>query len=341
MLMSLTLTLVFSVIVMTSMQNKLCRSHRGKRMMIGATAGYQGRRMKIGILLDGSQEADKRFCDIKAMAQTAEQIGADSFWLPDHLIFRHSGQEERGVWEALSMLSALAAVTTRIRLGPLVACTSFRNPALLAKMVDTLDEISNGRLILGLGAGWHKPEYDAFGYPFNHLASRFEEALQIIVPLLREGKVDFKGRYYEAREALLRPRGASQYGPPIWIGSAKPRMLELTARYADAWNTVWHRWPESVLKIYPMFVEACRRVGRDPADIELTAGTMAHVLGPGETGAYDVQGISGSPEEVAQALHGFAEIGVKHLVVVIEPGNAYGVDRFALVLELLDQIERR
>lgn len=299
------------------------------------------RGMKIGVM-PGTSEGSlngrtPRYRDFQLLAQTAEQVGFDSFWLADHLLYRFPGEDEKGCWEVFTLLSALA-VTSRITLGPLVACTSFRNPTLLAKMADTLDEISEGRFILGLGAGWHKPEYDAFGYPFDHLASRFEEALRIIAPLLREGKVDFAGKYYEAREMVLRPRGPSRNGPPIWIGGAKPRMLELAARYADAWNTVWHKEPLGVEKVYPAFEEACQRVGRDPASIELTAGTWAHVLAPGETLTLDEPGIGGSAEEVAMKLHGFSTVGVKHLVVIVEPSGVTGIERFARVLELLDRM---
>src|SRR5437588_8519262 len=174
------------------------------------------------------------------MTQVAEQVGLDSLWVSDHLIYRFPGQDESAPWEAFTMLSALAAVTTRIALGRLVVCTSFRPPAMLAKMADAFDEISGGRFILGLGAGWHQPEYEAFGYPFDHLAGRFEEALQVIVPLLREGHVDFQGQYYQVRNCLLRPRGPSQSGPPILIGAKRPRMLQVVAQYANAWNTAWH-----------------------------------------------------------------------------------------------------
>ncbi|HLY25202.1 MAG TPA: LLM class flavin-dependent oxidoreductase, partial [Aggregatilineales bacterium] len=165
--------------------------------------------MKIGINLDISEGSFEgrtpTFKDLQTMAQVAEQSGLDSFWLADHLIYRFPGQDETAPWEAFTMLSALAAVTARIEIGSIVACTSFRPPALLAKMADTLDEISSGRFILGLGAGWHQPEYEAFGYPFDHLASRFEEALKIIVPLLREGHVDFQGKYYSVSNCVLRP----------------------------------------------------------------------------------------------------------------------------------------
>src|SRR6184192_703328 len=201
-------------------------------------------RMKIGIVLDiGEGSLDGRtptFRDLREMALVAEQVGFDSLWLADHLIYRFPNQAESAPWEALTILSALAAVTTQITLGTLVICTSFRPPAMLAKMADALDEVSGGRFILGLGAGWHQPEYEAFGYPFDHLASRFDEALQIIVPLLRKGHVDFQGQYYEVRNCVLRPRGPSPAGPRILIGARRPRMLQLVARYADAWNTAWH-----------------------------------------------------------------------------------------------------
>ena len=174
--------------------------------------------------------------DIAAMAQRAEEIGFDSFWLPDHLLFRFPQVHQQGAWDAWSLLAALAATTQTIEIGPLVACTSFRNPALIAKMADTIDEISGGRLILGLGAGWHEPEYAAFGFPYDHRVSRFAEALQIITALLRTGHVDFEGDYYTARDCELRPRGPRLEGPPLLIGGSGERMLRLTARYGDAWN---------------------------------------------------------------------------------------------------------
>lgn len=149
------------------------------------------RRMRLGVMPPLAEDAETRrgvrYGEIQTMAQAAEAVGFDSFWLADHLIYRYQDKPERGTWEAFTFLSAVAATTRRITLGPLVACTSFRNPALLAKMADSLDEISNGRFILGLGAGWHEPEYQAFGYPFDHRAARFDEALQVIVPLLRAG----------------------------------------------------------------------------------------------------------------------------------------------------------
>lgn len=295
-------------------------------------------RMKLGLVLDideGSlQGKTPTFRDLKAMAQAAERVGLDSLWLADHLIFRFPGQEEKGTREAFTMLSALAAVTERITLGPLVACTSFRHPAMLAKMTDTLDEISGGRFILGLGAGWHQPEYKAFGYPFDHLAARFEEALQVIVPLLREGHVDFQGQYYSVSNCVLRPRGPSPSGPSILIGARRPRMLRLVAKYADAWNTVWHVDPLVVKERYAEFKEICTSVGRDPASIELTAGTIVRLSSSvGEDPAEKV--ISGTPEEIAHKLQGFADVGVTHLMVVLDPSSVEIIEQFGRVAELL------
>lgn len=295
--------------------------------------------MKLGLIPSIGEAAvngqTPRFRELQAIAQTAEQIGLDSLWLDDHLIFRFPDEDEKGCWEVFTFLSGLAAVTSTIQLGPLVACTSFRSPTLMAKMVASLDEISNGRFILGLGAGWHGPEYQAFGYPFDHLASRFEEALQIILPLLREGHVDFEGRYYQARNTVLRPRGPSQGHIPLWIGASRPRMLELTARYADAWNrTAWRFRADRIAGEYPKLLEACAKVGRDPATIELTAATEVH-FGPARDP--NDKGITGTAEEIAEALREYADTGVKHLIVAVEPGGIAGVEQFAHVVELLDQ----
>jgi probable F420-dependent oxidoreductase len=301
--------------------------------------------MKVGVMANLSEDAidgrAPRYKEVEAQARKAEEIGLDSFWLADHLLYRRTDTadpEEQGCWEAFTFLSALASATARITLGPLVAATSFRNPALLAKMADSLDEITGGRFILGIGAGWHQPEYDAFGFPFDHRAARFEEAVQIIAPLLREGRVDFAGQYYTARDCVLRPRGPTPGGPKIWIGGRRPRMLELTARYADAWNTVWHPQPEGVVAQYEEFKAACARVGTNPARVELTAGTFARVLLPGEQSSDDWKHFAGSAEEVAAQLKRFADVGVKHLVVIRGTPGVEGVTRMAPVLAALDRM---
>jgi alkanesulfonate monooxygenase SsuD/methylene tetrahydromethanopterin reductase-like flavin-dependent oxidoreductase (luciferase family) len=154
-------------------------------------------------------------------------------------------------------------MTHRVELGSLVACTAFRNPALLAKMADTIDEISGGRLIVGLGAGWDGPENQAFDIKSDHRVDRFEEALQIIVPLLRTGRVDFAGKYYQARDCELRPRGPRPGGPPILIGAKGPRMLRLAASYADLWNAEGPmRQPGEIIPLRASGDAACAAVGR-------------------------------------------------------------------------------
>ena len=183
------------------------------------------------------------------------------------------------------MLAGLAAVTTRVELGPLVACTNFHNPALLAKQAATIDEISGGRFVLGLGAGWNRTEFDAFGYPFDHRIDRFEEAFTIIRTLLRDGAIDFDGRYYQARDCELRPRGPRPQGPPLMIGSVGPRMLEITMPHADSWN-VWFvdtdNSPAGVGPLRDLVDDACRRAGRDPGDVERTVAVQVRM--PGGTG---------------------------------------------------------
>src|SRR6266511_2320643 len=180
------------------------------------------RPLKVGLMLptleDWMADRTARWSDLMTMAQQAEAVGFDSLWLPDHLLyeFGEAGEPPHGLWEAWARLAALAAVTTRVELGPLVACTSFRNPTLLAKTADTIDEISGGRLILGLGAGYHEREFRGFSYPFDHLVGRFEEALQIVHTLLREGAIDFHGRYYDAQACEFHPRGPGAAVPRSW-----------------------------------------------------------------------------------------------------------------------------
>ena len=303
------------------------------------------RRMKLGLFPQTDLVPGKGptlcFHELQAVAQMAEGMGFDSLWMADHLLIRSPQGAEQGCCEAFTFLSGLAAVTSRIQLGSLVACTSFRSPALLAKMADSLDEISAGRFILGLGAGWSELEYAAFGFPFDHLTSRFEEALQIITPLLREGSVNFVGRYYQARNAVLLPHGPSPSGPPIWIGARGPRMVELMARYADAWNVgSWSLKPDHIRQASLGMREVCEKLGRDPATIDLTANVMVYVRRPSEPVTADEDVIVGSPEEVAEALRGFAEMGIKHLVISVSPGGLAGVEQFGQVLELLDDEEQ-
>ena len=244
------------------------------------------------------------------------------------------------------MLAALAATTTRITLGPFVTCTGYRTPALLAKMADTVDEISDGRLILGLGAGWHEPEYRAFGYPYDHRVSRFEEAFTIIRSLLREGHVDFSGTYYQARDCELRPRGPRPQGPPLMAGSTGPRMLRITAPHVDAWNAEWSGSAAAIPPRRIVVDAACQEVGRDPATLERTAGVVVDLPGrralPGGNTFADVRvgmgpPMSGPPDELASQLRAYADEGITHLQVWIAPLTLSGIEAFARVLERLDR----
>jgi probable F420-dependent oxidoreductase len=287
--------------------------------------------MKIGCM---PADAEMPFQAMRSLALAAEEAGFASFWLPDHLIHR-SGDTDGGMWEAFTYLSGLAAVTSRITLGPLVACTSFRNPGLLAKMATTLDEVSGGRSVLGLGAGWHEPEYAAFGYPFDHRVGRFEEAVQVIVPLLRGETVSFSGQYVQIQQARLLPRGPSPKGPPILIAGKGPRMLRLTATYADAWNTAWHVTPAAAQTRIAEMLAACQEVGRDPATLEVTVGISARILAPGENADPAGRAITGTAEAVTQTLRSFAAVGAQHLIVVIPGTSPAQLARFAPVIAAL------
>ena len=154
-------------------------------------------------------------------------------WLGDHLLYRYADGRRVARGRRGRSLAALAAVTSRVELGPLVACTTFHTPAMLAKLAATVDEISGGRLVLGLGAGWNETEFRAFGFPFDHRIARFEEAFTIIRTLLRDGAIDFDGRFFQARDCELLPRGPRPGGPPLMVGSIGPRMLEITLPHVE------------------------------------------------------------------------------------------------------------
>jgi len=280
---------------------------------------------------------------IRDMTTTAEAVGFDSVWLPDHLLYRFPQVHTHGMWDVWSLMPALAAVTARIQIAPLVACAGFRNPALIAKMADTIDEISGGRFILGLGAGWHEPEFDAFGFPFDHRVSRFEEALTIIHGLLRTGQIDFEGKWYTARECELRPRGPRPEGPPIVIGSSSPRMMRLMARYADAWNRDRINDIEMLLALEAKVDAACVEVGRDPATLDRIVGIQVDLLNDQREAFTPRQWVrepwplTGSPEELADQIRAYTRAHVDHLVIWLDPVTPDAVEAFAPVLDLLDR----
>jgi probable F420-dependent oxidoreductase len=305
------------------------------------------RPFKIGLFVPHFEQpwngSSLRWADIAAIAQRAEEVGFDSFWLPDHLLFRFPQVHQQGAWDAWSLLAALAATTQAIEIAPLVACSSFRNPALIAKMAATVDEISGGRLILGLGAGWHEPEYVAFGFPYDHRVSRFAEALQIISTLLRTGHVDFEGSYYTARDCELRPRGPRPGGPPILIGGSGDRMLRLAAGHGDAWNADRQNDITAVQALNARVDAACHDVGRDPATLSRVIGIQVDLLNASRQAMQPRQWVmapwplTGTPEELAAQIRRYAEARVEHMMVWIDPVSVAGIEAFAPVLEVLDQ----
>jgi probable F420-dependent oxidoreductase len=276
----------------------------------------------------------RRYHAIRAIVQQAEADGFDSVWLPDHLLYRKPDGPTRGVWECWTMLAALAEATRRVELGTLVLCNSFRNPAILAKLATAADEVSDGRLILGVGAGWHEPEYRAFGVPFDHRVDRFEEALQILRPLLRDGHVDFDGRHYQARDCDNLPRGPRPDGPPLLVGAGGPRMLNLAAQHGDLWNTGYMGKPETMIEPIAKINAACREVGRDPATLGITA--LIGVRFPdlvAKPSIFD-NPLTGTTTEIAAAIRGYADLGVQHIMFQHEPYTDEARQRLAEALRL-------
>jgi F420-dependent oxidoreductase-like protein len=295
--------------------------------------------MKIGLMVftanDRENNSKRPYDSIRAVVQQAEKDGFDSVWLADHFLYRNPGQPTRGVWECWTMLAALAEATQRVELGTLVACNSFRNPAILAKMATTVDEVSHGRLILGVGAGWNEPEYQAFGLPFDHRVDRFEEALQILKPMLREGQVDFVGRYYQARNCENLPPGPRAKGPPLMVGGEGQRMLRLAAKYADLWNTGYMGKPETMTDKFSRIKAACSDVGRDQATIGITAliGLWFPDLQATKPSFLE-NPLMGTTEELATAMRGYQELGVQHIMFQIEPYTPETRQRLTEALQL-------
>ncbi len=302
-----------------------------------------GRPFKVGVQLP-EVERVVPWPELVAMARTAESVGLDSIWVGDHLLYRYPDAPSRGPWEAWTTLAGLAAATSRLQLGPLVASTSFHNPAMLAKMAATVDEISGGRLILGLGAGWNETEYRAFGFPFDHRVSRFEEAFTIVRTLLREGAIDFVGQYHEARDCELFPRPRTG-GPPLLVGSIGERMLSITLPHVDAWNG-WYDWfgntTDGLAPVLGRVDAACRGVGRDPSAVERTVALHVRLSGAAgrpvnDQTAGSIRPIAGDAAEIAASLREFARLGVGHVQLVLDPITVASIEELAPVLEELDR----
>ena len=282
--------------------------------------------MKIGVQLP-EVEWEVPFPEYIAMAQAAEAVGFDSVWIGDHLIY-DLPVGARGPWEVWTTLAALATATDRVELGPLVASTSFHAPAMLAKQATTVDAISEGRLILALGAGWNRREYDAFGFPYDRRVGRFEEAFTIIRTLLHDGEIDFHGEFYDADRCVLHPRSPREGGPPLMVGSIGPRMLSITLPHVDAWNVWWDDYGNDPTRLATLIAEVDERAaaaGREPGAVAATAAVLVQLEGGGGRQMGDYRDgphptpLTGSPAELADQLRAFEAIGIAHIQLVVDP----------------------
>lgn len=299
------------------------------------------RPLQVGVQLP-EVERHVSWPEIKDMALCAESVGFDSLWVGDHLLYRQP-EGPVGPWEAWSMLAAIGAVTETIRLGPLVAATSFHNPAMIAKKASTVDEISNGRLILGLGAGWNRTEYDAYGFPFDHRASRFEEAFTIIRTLLTDGAIDFHGAYYDVEDCVLAPPARAE-GIPLMIGSEGPRVLAATLPHVEFWNG-WHAWYGNTVDGAK---ELLSKVDASCNDNEVDAKRLAKTLtvlvrapggvdrsqgSPGRSSSFPV---GGTHDAIAEHLASLAALGVAEVQLVVDPITLDSIEWLGGVLRHLD-----
>jgi alkanesulfonate monooxygenase SsuD/methylene tetrahydromethanopterin reductase-like flavin-dependent oxidoreductase (luciferase family) len=293
--------------------------------------------MRVGAMLpisdgDGPDGRAPTWPEILAIAQAIEDTGLDSGWLADHVIYRAGDGTEHGLHEAWTVLTAIAARTSRIGLGTLVLCAPFRNPAMTAKQAAAFELVAPGRLTLGVGSGWHQPEFDAFGLPFDHRVGRFEEWLAIVAPLVRGERVTFEGTYHRAADAVLLP--PPDRAIPVLVASTRPRMLDLTARWADAWNTAWYGLADDRLRTRLADLEsALQRAGRDPASLTRTVGL--NVRDEGQPYADpSPNAIRGSVDDLARALDAHAALGFDLAMVGLEPISVRSVERLAEAVRL-------
>lgn len=278
----------------------------------------------------------QRWTDLRGMALRAEAMGFDTIWAPDELLWRPEGRPQIGMWDGISMLGALAAVTSRVKVGSWVISALHRNPGITAKAVETIDEISGGRFVFGLGAGHAWPgQAHAFGLPEDRIFDRFEEALQVIVPLLRDGHANYEGAYHQARDLDQLPQGPRPGKIPLMIGALGARGMRLAARHADIWSA-YAEVRSDLTEFGPRIVAleaACTEVGRDPASIGRSAGLDVKPLelDPGNGGG----AIAGPPERIAEAILAFRDAGYDHVELWPAPFGMAAIEALAPVLELL------
>jgi probable F420-dependent oxidoreductase len=286
--------------------------------------------VRIGIQLP-EVERDVRWPEYVAIARAAEECGFDSIWVGDHLLY---DAPERGPWEAWTLLAALAAATTRVRLGPLVACAGFHPPGLLAKMAATIDEVSGGRFVLGLGAGWNEREFAAYGIPYDRRVGRFEEAFAIVRGLLEGERVTLEGRHHRADDAVLLPRPARHV--PLMIGSNGPRMLSIALPYVSWWNTWFKDYgntPEGFAALNARISEAAERAGRDPAEVGRSA--CAHVLVDPKNPERELEVPPVALDDVAAHVAALGEAGADEVILVATPITERSIRQLGEVLGVL------
>jgi alkanesulfonate monooxygenase SsuD/methylene tetrahydromethanopterin reductase-like flavin-dependent oxidoreductase (luciferase family) len=311
---------------------------------LGETESVRHRPLRVGIQLP-EIERPVRWPELAAIIRAIEDLGFDSIWVGDHFLYHMADGTSDAPWDAWSVLAAAATMTSRVSIGPLVTPIGFYNPAVLAKKAATVDEISGGRLILGLGAGWNEVEFRGYGVPFDHRISRFEEAFTIVRTLLQQGEIDFEGKYFSARDCQLVPQSRPG-GPPILIGSLGERMLGITLPYVEAWN-VWHtdthNSPAGVAPLQARVAAACARVGRDPSTIEATAAVLVQMPGGKGRRQGDYAGdttpnpLQGPPEAIAEELRAYARAGLAEVQLVVDPITIESLQLLAPVLDLLDR----
>ena len=300
------------------------------------------RTLEIGLVLpmgesfvDGSTA---RGVDIRDLAIRAEEIGFDTVWTADELLWRPADGEGHGWWECVAMTGAVAAATSTVKVGTWILSALHRNPGITAKAVETLDEISGGRFVFGLGSGHAGRQAHAFGLPEDHVYGRFAEAVEVIVPQLRQGRAEFDGTFHAARDLEPRPSGPRPARIPIMIGAKGPKMLRLAALHGDIWS--WYVEERSDLEEFgPRLAAveaACIEVGRDPATMLKSAGVIVEPTSV--TGAADVLAvpIRGTAEEIADALRSFRAGGFTHVEILLWPRTLAALEAMAPVLERLD-----
>jgi alkanesulfonate monooxygenase SsuD/methylene tetrahydromethanopterin reductase-like flavin-dependent oxidoreductase (luciferase family) len=266
----------------------------------------------------------------------AEELGFDSVWTNDHFFVEVWGPRRPTGPEPFVLLSYLAARTKRIRLGTLVLSAPLRSPGQLAREAKALAALSDGRFVLGIGAGWHDPEFEAFGIPHDRLVSRFEEYVESLLSLLEGGRVDYDGRYVQLRDAEVFGGEA----PPVWIAAGKPRMLALTAKHAAGWNGGAR---ESFGDQLRAIREGEAATGRPPGSVVASANGTALLAEPGEAERLLAEHPPpfGSPAIGADGLRALAEdwraAGCEHLILHFSGmiWSSYGIEQLDLAAEAL------